>query len=130
MPERRFDPLGRRWVLLAPERAARGPPPAAPATPDPAPCDFCPGREDRTPPETYAIRDPRTAPDSPGWRGRVVPNLFPAAPVHEVIVHSPEHDARFEDLGPGQRLDVLRTYRTRAQAAPRQPCVVAAFNRG
>jgi len=41
-------------------------------------CPFCEGREDRTPPEVYALRPGGGDPDSPGWRTRVVPNLFPA----------------------------------------------------
>jgi UDPglucose--hexose-1-phosphate uridylyltransferase len=41
-------------------------------------CPFCEGREDRTPPELYALRPGGGPPDSPGWRTRVVPNLYPA----------------------------------------------------
>jgi UDPglucose--hexose-1-phosphate uridylyltransferase len=43
-----------------------------------ASCPFCEGREERTPPELYALRSEGGAADSPGWRTRVVPNLYPA----------------------------------------------------
>jgi UDPglucose--hexose-1-phosphate uridylyltransferase len=43
-----------------------------------ASCPFCEGREERTPPELYALRPEGGEPDSPGWRTRVVPNLYPA----------------------------------------------------
>jgi UDPglucose--hexose-1-phosphate uridylyltransferase len=41
-------------------------------------CPFCEGREDRTPPELFALRPGGGPPDSPGWKTRVVPNLYPA----------------------------------------------------
>jgi UDPglucose--hexose-1-phosphate uridylyltransferase len=129
LPELRFDPLGRRDVILAPERAKRG----APAVPayelDSAPCDFCGGQESRTPPETFAIRENGTAPDTPGWSVRVVPNLYPATPFHEVIVHTPDHREHFEDQDADHRLDVMRAYRSRIGDSS---CTsnVAVWNRG
>lgn len=129
MPELRFDPLGRRHVIVAPERARRGAPVLGPESPDPAPCDFCGGREDRTPPESFAIRDPDTSPDTPGWRVRVVPNLYPATPVHDVVVHTPDHLERFEDQDRPQRLDVMRAYRTRLREEAAAASVIV-WNRG
>ena len=129
MPDLRFDPLGRRHVLLAPERARRGAPSFEVYEPDPAPCDFCGGHEERTPPETFSIREDGSAPDTPGWSVRVVPNLYPATPFHEVVVHTPEHYAQFEDRDPKHRVDVLRAYRARIEAAP-TPAVVPVWNRG
>jgi UDPglucose--hexose-1-phosphate uridylyltransferase len=41
-------------------------------------CPFCEGHEDRTPPETWADRPGGGEPDTPGWRTRAVPNLYPA----------------------------------------------------
>ena len=40
-------------------------------------CPFCEGREDRTPGEILARRAPDSKQDGPGWRVRVVPNLYP-----------------------------------------------------
>ena len=48
----------------------------------PESCPFCEGREDRTPPEVYALRPGGGEPDSPGWTTRVVPNLYPALGGH------------------------------------------------
>jgi UDPglucose--hexose-1-phosphate uridylyltransferase len=61
-------------------------------------CPFCEGREDRTPPETDAIADVAREPDTPGWRIRVVPNLYPALDRQEVVIHSPEHVRTLADL--------------------------------
>ncbi len=133
MPELRFDPLGRRSVLLAPERAARGAPALEKYRPDAEPCDFCGGQEQRTPPETFSIRasmDGRgSAPDGPGWSVRVVPNLYPAAPFHEVVFHTPHHLTRYEEQDLDERTDVVTAYRERVRAAP-TPAVVAVWNRG
>jgi UDPglucose--hexose-1-phosphate uridylyltransferase len=40
-------------------------------------CPFCEGREDRTPPEVWALRPGGGEPNSPGWTQRAVPNLYP-----------------------------------------------------
>jgi UDPglucose--hexose-1-phosphate uridylyltransferase len=128
-PDLLFDPLGRRHVLLAPERANRGAPSYEDDPPDPQPCDFCGEHETQTPPETYAIRAAGTEPDTPGWRVRVVPNLYPATSFHEVVVHTPDHFARFESLDPGHRRDALRAYSHRVAAAGTQTTIVA-YNKG
>src|SRR5436305_6309968 len=82
-PELRRDPITGRWVLIAPERAHRpialsGAGPRHRTSGERTPCPFCAGEEHDTPGEVYAIRDPGTAPNGPGWRLRVVPNKFPA----------------------------------------------------
>jgi len=78
-PEIRLDQLTGLRTILAPGRADR--PfefgfPDNPSTRE-ADCPFCEGREDRTPPETWADR-PDGAENGPGWRVRAVPNLYPA----------------------------------------------------
>jgi UDPglucose--hexose-1-phosphate uridylyltransferase len=81
MPELRIDPLSGHRTIVAGERSRRpgGEPRSAPADPiDPAGDPFAEGHEDRTPPELYALRENGSAPNSPGWRVRVVPNLYPA----------------------------------------------------
>lgn len=129
MPELRFDPLGRRQVLLAPERARRGAPVIKATKPDPAPCDFCGGREDRTPPESFSVRHDGSAPDTRGWSVRVVPNLYPATPFHEVVVHTPHHVLRYEEQDHQSQVDVVTAYRHRIAAAD-TAAVVAVWNRG
>lgn len=127
-PDLRLDPIGRRHVIVAPERAKRRAPVEVPEDPDPEPCDFCEGREGNTPPETYAARDEGPA-DTPGWRVRVVPNLYPATATHEVIVHTPDHHVRFEDLETDHRGLVLEAYAGRVRAAD-TAAVIVAHNRG
>lgn len=61
-------------------------------------CPFCEGREDRTPPEVLALPADGRAPDTPGWRVRVVPNLYPAFARQEVVIHSPRHVRTFAEL--------------------------------
>ncbi len=67
--------------MLAPGRAERPDafsPAVAESRPDAAEkCPFCEGREDRTPPEVWADRPGGGQPDTPGWRARSVPNLYP-----------------------------------------------------
>ena len=80
--EVRVDPLTGLKTIVAGGRAERpGGWPIAGA--DAAPIDaesdpFAPGHEDRTPPEVAADRAGRQRADAPGWRVRVVPNLYPA----------------------------------------------------
>jgi UDPglucose--hexose-1-phosphate uridylyltransferase len=78
-PEVRIDQLTGLRTILAPARSERPiefiserPPPKA------EDCPFCEGTEDRTPQETWADRPGGGAPNSPGWRVRAVPNLYPA----------------------------------------------------
>src|SRR5947209_10954334 len=81
MPELRIDPLTGGRAIVAGDRAGRpgGAPQVDPANPiDPAGDPFLEGHEDRTPPEVYALRPGGSAPDTPGWQVRVVPNLYPA----------------------------------------------------
>lgn len=79
-PEIRIDQLTGLRTILAPGRAAR-PDSFSPRSTEPKGpegCPFCEGREERTPPELYATRPGGGEADGPGWRTRVVPNLYPA----------------------------------------------------
>ena len=80
-PEVRIDQLTGLRVILAPGRAERPDaftPAVAVSAPDAAErCPFCEGREDRTPPEVWADRPGGGDADTPGWRVRSVPNLYP-----------------------------------------------------
>ena len=116
----RVDPLSGRLVAVAPGRSQR--PGAAWATLEPeAPderesCPFCEGREERTPPEVFALPAGRE-PDTPGWSVRVVPNKFPAFERQEVVVHAPEHVRSIADLGAAQLELVAEAWQARAAAA-------------
>jgi UDPglucose--hexose-1-phosphate uridylyltransferase len=84
MPEIRTDPLTGAKTIVAGERSIR--PGGEPKCPAPEPIDrerdpFAEGNEEMTPPELYAERPNGGVggtPNGPGWRVRVVPNLFPA----------------------------------------------------
>jgi UDPglucose--hexose-1-phosphate uridylyltransferase len=82
LPEVRIDQLTGLRTILSPARADRPFDFGGVATePDPKAaenCPFCKGREDQTPPETWADRPGGGEPDTPGWRARAVPNLYPA----------------------------------------------------
>ncbi len=130
MSELRFDPLKRRWVIVAMERALR---PADLVREQPQlparNCPFCPGNERHTGNEILRIPGAGGAP----WRVRVVPNKFPILRVegslersgrglydvvsgvgaHEVIVETPDHDRSTADLTVEELRDVLFAYRAR-----------------
>ncbi|MHB1809085.1 MAG: galactose-1-phosphate uridylyltransferase, partial [Solirubrobacteraceae bacterium] len=81
MPEIRVDPISGARAIVAGERSRRpgGAPTCSPPEPiDPAADPFAEGAESRTPPELFALREEGSAPDTPGWTVRVVPNLYPA----------------------------------------------------
>jgi len=108
--------------VIAPGRARR-PGAFLGAIEDPTPdeldtCPFCEGREDQTPPETDAVTDdPGRKPDTPGWRVRVVPNLYPAVERQEVVIHSPEHIRTFAELDDAQLERIAATWRRRFERA-------------
>jgi UDPglucose--hexose-1-phosphate uridylyltransferase len=134
MPELRKDPVVGRWVIISTERGARpsdfSPEPVRPYV---SRCVFCPGSEDKTPPEILAGRPPGGHANSPGWSYRVVPNKFPALRVegeleasaeglfdrmegigaHEVVIETPEHGASLATLPLDAVAEVLLAYRDR-----------------
>jgi UDPglucose--hexose-1-phosphate uridylyltransferase len=85
VPEIRIDPLSGHRTIVADERSRRpgGAPGLSPSERSPEPIDpqrdpFAEGNEKRTPPELFAVRPGGGPPDTPGWKVRVVPNLYPA----------------------------------------------------
>jgi UDPglucose--hexose-1-phosphate uridylyltransferase len=145
--ELREDPITGRTTVIAAGRADR---PAAFTAPDrtAAPgssgglgragrvCPFCEGNEGMTPPEVWADRDPGTAPDTPGWHVRVIPNKYPAFTpgragtgaggngipggvarpaegVHEVVVQGPDHRLSLTELPEATLVEVVAAWRRR-----------------
>ncbi|HEX2835020.1 MAG TPA: hypothetical protein VHW00_18545 [Thermoanaerobaculia bacterium] len=92
------NPLTGGPILFAPARAGR--PHAFLDDASNGRCPFCPGHESDTPPELARLGEP--------WRVRVFPNKYPPSNGAEVIVESPLHDARFEQLEPLD--EVLQMY--------------------
>lgn len=144
MPELRKDPVIGRWVIISTERSKR-PGELAPDEKDsdsgPASCPFCTGNEHMTPPEIIAYRDPDSRPDGPGWQTRVTANKFPALKIegdldrqgigmfdrmngigaHEVIIESPHHGMRTEELGVEHTVRVLTAYKERIEDLEKDP---------
>jgi len=139
MPELRKDPIVDRWVIIAKNRAERplelteGEPARRTAIAD---CPFCEGHERETTEEVLAVRTSGTA-NGPGWRVRVVTNLYPAllpgagafAPnaehlfdaqpargAHEVVIEHPRHLLGTSDLTVDELTEVLLVYRERLAA--------------
>jgi UDPglucose--hexose-1-phosphate uridylyltransferase len=80
-------------------------------------CPFCEGREDRTPPETFAVAAAAREPDTPGWQVRVVPNLYPAFERQEVVVSAPRHARSLAELDDAELALTALAWRERAAAA-------------
>ena len=135
MPDLRRDPVTGRWVIISTERAKR---PQEfirePVRFKSAHCAFCPGHEDKTPPEILAYRtDANAEPNGAGWKVRVVPNKYPALEIeggldreaegiydrmngtgaHEVIIESPEHQDTYATMGEKRIEDSLYAFRDR-----------------
>ncbi len=135
MPELRKDPVTGRWVIIASDRAMR-------------PndfireqvtikgghfCPFCPGNEQKTPPEILAFRPQGGGRNEPGWSLRVIPNKFPALRVegelnrqgdgiydrmngvgaHEVLVETPDHNVSLAQLPEKNVEDIFWAFRER-----------------
>jgi UDPglucose--hexose-1-phosphate uridylyltransferase len=147
MTEIRVDPLSGHRTIVARNRAERPgaffavePPPPIDVAEDP----FAPGHEDRTPPEVYAVRPDGSAPDTPGWTVRAVPNRYPAltpdapepaaqpdpdlftaaraAGRHEVIVNAPDAVHSLADLPAAQVATAVAGWRERMRAHADAAC--------
>ncbi|MFZ4585522.1 MAG: DUF4921 family protein [Acidimicrobiia bacterium] len=136
MPERRYDPIHDRWVIVAADRAER---PHTFRTMAPiegdhdATCPFCPGNEAQTTPEVF--RSGEGAPNSLGWQVRVFPNMYPvvgpdreahpgddhwrssesATGSHEVVLMSPVHRHSLADLTDHDARTFFRVLRDRVR---------------
>lgn len=100
-----FNPLARQWTVLAPRRAKR--PNTSKGTTG-ALCPFCIGQEKEE--ELYRIGG--TDHDD-AWEVRVIPNKYPFAPHHEIIIHAPDHHKNFDELPLEQVEKILHAFRER-----------------
>jgi UDPglucose--hexose-1-phosphate uridylyltransferase len=114
--------ITKKWVIAANTRGRR---PKASKGLEPT-CPFCPGRESNTPREVFRLdlennRNPiqegrEVEIDDPNWDVRVVPNKFPFAPVHELIIHSPNHKNLIHEMNIHQVEKLVWVYRHRVAA--------------
>jgi UDPglucose--hexose-1-phosphate uridylyltransferase len=134
MPELRKDPVVGRWVIISTERSRRPTNFSNALHPKTTSfCPFCPGSEDKTPPEVFASRPAGGAPNTAGWTVRVVPNKFPALQIegtldrrgeglydkmngvgaHEVVIEGPDHERSLAELPVEHVQQILDAYRER-----------------
>lgn len=127
------NPLTKRWVISAPRRAKR---------PDIAErripiCPFCNNREKAL----YQIPNARkgSKKDSSGpeahqndsdWQVKVVANKYSFAPIHELVIHSPEHTKNFEKLPIRHVSLIFQAYKNRYNEHSRHGQVYIFHNRG
>jgi UDPglucose--hexose-1-phosphate uridylyltransferase len=141
MPELRKDYITNKWIVIAKDRGKR--PTELKdqhkkdhenyAKADIVKCPFCPGNEQLTPPEILAYRPSNTAPNTPGWWIRCIPNKFPALRIegeldhrvnrlhhvmtgigaHEVIIESPEHKTPTAKMTDGQVVEIISAMKDR-----------------
>ena len=96
-------------------------------------CPFCETNEASTQPEVFAIRNPASSPNGPGWSVRVVPNSNPRLRIegqlgrraegfhdlmngvgaHEIIVETPRHDRSLHELEIHEIADVIKAHAAR-----------------
>jgi UDPglucose--hexose-1-phosphate uridylyltransferase len=96
------NPITGERVIVAPQREER------PNVYEGAPCPFCPGAENETPPEICRDGHP--------WRIRVFPNRYPPTEHAEIIVESASHDDTFDALAPDHARRVVALYFERYRA--------------
>jgi UDPglucose--hexose-1-phosphate uridylyltransferase len=133
MLQLRKDPVVDRWVIIASERARRLRLVSEPRPREAGPCPFCPGNEEKTPPEIAAFRPRDSMPNTAGWWTRVVANRYPALQIegdlgkagegiydvmngigaHEVVIETPQHDDRATAIGEKQYGEILWMYKER-----------------
>ncbi len=144
MSEFRKDPVTNRWIIISPEFRNRMNIPEkleeVNSGPIPENCPFCPGHEDKTPPEIIAYRKGGEK-NGPGWWVRVIPNKFPALMIepplkrrgigmydmmngvgaHEVIIETPNHYMSLGKMTEKEVEDVLWAYYDRFTDLQKDP---------
>jgi len=143
MAELRKNPLTGNWVIISCKRGKR---PLSffleeKRNENEEKCPFCEGNEGTTPPEVFSYRQEKTAPDTPGWWIRVVPNKFPALSskgqlnrqkkgiyermngvgAHEVIIETPHHVKDLFSFEPKEIEKIIWIYRRRLIALMKDP---------
>ena len=134
MSQIRYDLFRDQYVIIAPERMQRAAFLPAAKLQQSEICPFCEGKEDLTPPEIYAIR-PHGSANMPGWKTRVVPNLYKALAIetppekhheaifewqegfgaHEVIIDMPRHELRMDQWSKAEFVNWILTIQERVQ---------------
>jgi UDPglucose--hexose-1-phosphate uridylyltransferase len=117
------DVKTQRWIVISPVRSVR------PSKKDKGHvCPFCYGNESMTPPEIIRLGEGEK--DKPGWKIRVIPNKFPITDIHEVIIHSSDHDKDITGFEDSHILSLLEVYLGRFKAHLQDGHVMIFCNHG
>ncbi|MBI5640927.1 MAG: galactose-1-phosphate uridylyltransferase [Nitrospirae bacterium] len=139
--ELRKDPLLGRWIAVLSQPKAPSDYLLSRNGEAEDSCIMCAGREKETPAEIMSVPRLHTDGSAKGWWTRVIPNFSPVFQVegdlgrrgegmydkmnsigaNEVIIESPDHSLRPEDMGLEQMKRVLRTYRARMADLEKDP---------
>ncbi len=111
-----------KWVILDPKRSKR-PNVSKQVVPH---CPFCIGTEGH---EKELARVGGNPGDS-NWQIRVLQNKFPFAPVHEIIVHSPDHHKNIDELPQHHVEQLFTVYKERYNKYKKKGQVYMFHNRG
>ncbi|MFC1722551.1 galactose-1-phosphate uridylyltransferase [Nanoarchaeota archaeon] len=140
--ELRKDYILNRWVIISKTRGKRPDQFKQEADiyagdPGPTECHFCPGNEDKTPPEWGRIKD-----EQGNWKIRWYKNLFPAVETsgkheiethnhfftfsnayghHEVIAETNDHKKQYWDFSDEELVEILNVYANRIDELSGKP---------
>lgn len=117
-----------RWVIISPQRLGRPEEYTSSHQKKKHFCPFCLGAESETPPEVYRIGGGE--PNRPGWKTRVVPNKYSITDIHEVIIHSPNHNKDIESLSLEHVILILNSYKQRFNIHRKKGQVLIFCNHG
>lgn len=111
-----------KWVVLDPRRSKR---------PNQSKqvlrsCPFCIGSEEQEK-DVYRVGG---NPGDSNWQIRVLKNKFSFAPVHEIIIHSPDHHKNIDELPASQVELLFTTYKERIAKHKSKGQVYVFHNRG
>lgn len=111
-----------KWVILDPKRAKR-PNISKKIVPH---CPFCIGSEMA---DTEVFRLGGNPGDS-NWQIRVIKNKYPFAPVHELVIHSPDHHKNIDELPEDHVENIFTVFQQRYQTHEKKGQVYIFHNRG
>lgn len=133
MTELRKDPLIGRWIITGTRNEEEFFQFIKNPQQEWGECPFCSSHEQVTPEEIFAIRKPKSKPNTGGWDVRVVPNIRAVFNIegelarrgkglydmmnnvgaHEIIIETPKHIKNISDLAHEQIKKVVFTYQKR-----------------
>ena len=143
MPEIRKDPITGHCIIVAAARQKRPNDFDKQKTTAGQKCPFCAGNEHLTPPEIYSLPNKQYGNSAGKWQLRAVPNKFPAVdgddPIitladglyskcsapgrHEVIIETPNHSGRIENMAVPHLSSLIKTCAMRATEMLKLPFI-------